>query len=391
MFRELLIFLYLSIFRIPFTIFRLFPQKKKTVFVSSFGDNTLFTAKEVSKQTESQIIILKTSQCKVDFRSENADWVVLEFEVSHILDWLRSIYHLATAQKVFVDNYFGFLAVTRFKDNVECIQLWHAAGAIKKFGLEDPSIQDRTPDAIKRFRKVYDRFDYVAVGSERMATIFQQSFGLSDERMLRVGIPRTDFFFDESEKETAKKKLMDDMPLIGEKKVILYAPTFRNEHLINPEIALDIKALYEKLSDQYILLLRLHPAVQATVENQFPGFVFNVSKGYDINQLLVITDILITDYSSIPFEFSLLEKPMIYYAYDLQEYHQERGFQEDYEKLVPGPVVESTEEIIKIIEKNEFDMERVRAFAAEWNQYSTGNSSRNMVEALYKKDKSPAR
>ncbi|HAM80642.1 CDP-glycerol glycerophosphotransferase family protein [Ornithinibacillus bavariensis] len=391
MFRELLIFLYLTTFRIPFTFFKLFPQKKKTVFVASFGDNSLFIAKEVAKQTDDQIVILKDSQCKLDFRQDDPNWTVIEFKVSHLLGWFRSIYHLATSQKVFVDNYFGFLSVARFKKNVQCIQLWHAAGAIKKFGLEDPSIKERTPGTIKRFIKVYDRFNYVAVGSERMATIFQRSFGLSDDRMLRVGIPRTDFFFNSLEKQKADKLLKEEIPVIGKKRVILYAPTFRNDHLVNPEIVLDIQALYKKLSNQYILLLRLHPAVHAAFENDFPGFVFNVSKGYDINHLLVITDILITDYSSIPFEFSLLERPMIFYAYDLQDYRKERGFWEDYEKLVPGPIVENTDEIIELIEHSQFDLKRIQTFAAEWNQYSTGSSSKNMVKSLYKTDKSPAR
>jgi len=99
--------------------------------------------------------------------------------------------------------------------------------------------------------------------------------------------------------------------------------------------------------------------------------------------VLVGTDILITDYSSIPFEFSLLEKPMIFFAYDLDEYKETRGFGEDYEKLVPGPVVKDTDSVIEVIKQDQFDLGHVKAFAQEWNEYSNGDSSKRLIEALY--------
>src|SRR5699024_6931674 len=167
MVRELAINLYLLIFRIFFYTFILFPQKKKTTLVTSFRDNVIYTVKEIEKQTDDQDVILKTAQCKENVE-ERAHGTVLEFEVTCSFDWVKSIYHLATSRFVFVDNYFGFLAAVRLRAGVECIQLWHAAGAIKQFGLKDPSIEYRTERARRRFKKVYDRFDHVVVGSEKM-------------------------------------------------------------------------------------------------------------------------------------------------------------------------------------------------------------------------------
>src|SRR5699024_2135915 len=131
----------------------------------------------------------------------------------------------------------------------------------------------------------------------------------------------------------------DIHPLIHQKNVILYAPTFRDDLLHSADIAVDIDQLYRELRDEYVLLLRLHPAVRGTFVNQYPDFVLDVSGYPDIHSLLIVTDLLITDYSSIPFEFSILGKPMIFFAYDLEYYAATRGFWEDYESLVPGPIV----------------------------------------------------
>ncbi|MBU5465337.1 CDP-glycerol glycerophosphotransferase family protein [Virgibacillus sp. MSJ-26] len=381
--RELAISLYLLVFRIIFNICKLFPQKKKTTFISSFGDNVLYTVNELEKQTDDRVVILKTSQCRIDFNK--GERMVLLFEPKHLFEWVHSIYHLATSRMIFVDNYFGFLAVADFKSDVKCIQLWHAAGAIKQFGLKDPSNDRRSPRAIQRFQQVYDRFDHVVVGSEKMAAIFRESFGLGDDRMLRTGIPRTDFYFEKASEAVASQELKQTLPLIGEKKVILYAPTFRDEALDSAEIMLDVDRLYEEFASEYVLLLRLHPAIQGKFLNQYPGFVIDVSGYPDIHRLLVVTDVLVTDYSSIPFEFSLLGRPMIFFAYDLEVYEEARGFREDYKMLIPGPVVRDTEALIDVMKEGQFDYERILTFAEEWNEYSDGTSSKCLIEAVYER------
>src|SRR5690625_2841665 len=141
MLRELAISLYLLVFKILFNLFKLFPLKKKTTFVVSFGGNTLFTMKELEKQTEDSVVILKTSTCPIYF-ARTPRRRIINFETKNMFHWLLSVHHLATSHNVIVDNYYGFLSVTNFKPGTQCIQLWHAAGAIKQFGLKDLSIKD---------------------------------------------------------------------------------------------------------------------------------------------------------------------------------------------------------------------------------------------------------
>lgn len=382
MVREIAIFIYLFIFRILFFIFKWFPQKEKTTFVASFGDNVLFTLQELEKHSKQDTIILKTAQCKVHY-VPSATRTIIDFSPRKVFAWIQSIYHLATSRHIFVDNYYGFLAVTSFKKGTTCVQLWHAAGAIKQFGLKDLSNEHRSRKAFNRFKKVYNRFTHVVVGSDHMATIFEEGFDLPNERMLRTGVPRTDFFFNKRRVHNVRALLQQDFPMKEGKKVLLYAPTYRDDELEIDSIALDIDRFYEEFHEEYILLLRLHPAVSGTLANTYPDFVYDVSTYPNINHLLLITDVLISDYSSIPFEFALLERPMIFFAYDLDEYARERGFWDNYNHIVPGPVVETNEALIQAIHAGEYDMEAIRSFRDEWNTYSSGNSSKRLVEEIY--------
>ncbi|MRH41296.1 CDP-glycerol glycerophosphotransferase family protein [Aquibacillus halophilus] len=382
--REILISIYLSFFHVFFSICNFLPQQNKTTFVASFGDNVFYTARALASTDTSEIVILKTTNCKIDFQAIT-EAKVITFKAMNPFNFLKSIYHLATAETVMVDNYFGFLSAVSFRSNVTCVQLWHAAGAIKKFGLLDPSVKYRSKRALKRFLEVYSRFHYVVVGSEKMASIFKKSFGLTNENILRTGIPRTDMFFDQQYKIETKNCLRKHIPITADKKVIMFAPTFRDEQLSMTSLPLNVEKMYKELSNDYVLLLRLHPAVKYTFKNEFPDFLIDVSSYPNINDLLLITDYLITDYSSIPFEFSLLQKPMIFLAYDFEEYTKTRGFWEDYKLDIPGPLVKNTTEVINTIQLDKFNMKKIKDYAAKWNQYSKGLSSENLVNTLYRK------
>lgn len=307
--------------------------------------------------------------------------------LKNIKEWLLSIFHLATSKVLIVDNYFPFLAAITFKKDVECIQIWHAAGALKTFGLQDKAISKRTKKAHQRFHSVYNQFHKVVVGSEKMGQIFMKSFGLPYERMLPTGVPRTDFFYDSEQQCKIRAKLYQDYPNFKGKKVILYAPTFRHGRLDNQEVNLDFDELYNELKEQFVFIVKLHPAVQVNLdfEKLYPDFIYDFSRYKNVNELLVITDYLITDYSSIPFEFAIMRKPMIFYSYDLEEYKREQGVIDKYERVVPGPIVKNTEELIELILHCSFDKSKIHDFSIEWNEYSKGTSSKQLVKYILNK------
>src|SRR5699024_6544315 len=221
------------------------------------------------------------------------------------------------------------------------------------------------------------------VGSKQMEKVFKESFGLPEERFLYTGIPRTDFFFDNKLIDKARQRLLDNFPIIKDKKMLLYAPTYRDGSLDTAELHMDLDKMYDQFKYEFVIFLRLHPAVDGKFNNKYPGFIYNVSNYPWINDLLVGSDVLITDYSSIPFEYSLLQKPMIFYAYDYDEYALKRGIWDDYTERVPGPVVYNTNQLIETICDENFMLDRVQSFSDDWNAYSKGDAAKQVIESVY--------
>ncbi len=392
--REIIKEIYLLIYKVTFSIFNLLPSRNKVTFVISFGDNSRYVYDQIRRNKVScEAVVLYQGSSNSYFKNvDNIDLIPLNS--FNIYFYIKGIYHLATSKYVLIDNYFGFLAALDFKKGVECIQLWHASGAIKKFGLEDQSVVSRSKRAKARFSKVYKNFHKVVVGSDVMADYFIKAFGLSSKNILFTGIPRTDFFFDKDSKKSIKERFNERHPELLQKKKVLYAPTYRDGQLNHFELKLDLNLMEKELGDDYVLLLRLHPAIKDTSNYavQHPGFVYDFSSAkFDINELLLIADYLITDYSSIPYEFSLLGKPMVFFAYDLDTYEMERGLWDRYEKMVPGPIVKSSEEIITVIKESSFDLKVVKDYSRKWNKYSNGQSSENLVNYMLFNNKKTGR
>ncbi|QOV10414.1 CDP-glycerol glycerophosphotransferase family protein [Viridibacillus arvi] len=383
MLKEFIIYIYLFLNRIVFGLFKFSPQKNKIVFLCDFGDNARFVIRELQLRGFEEIYVLKTSKCKDDFTDLGLlAGHVVDFHTSNIGDYLKGLYHLATGSKVLIDNYFAILSATPFREGVECIQLWHAAGAIKKFALQDPSIMFRSPSAVKRFEKVYGRMTKVIIGSDEMVPIFRSAFGMRQDQFLRFGIPRTDFYFKQEEENNARSEILKLYPQLEEKKVILYAPTFRDQQLLEQKIPLNFVEIMDSLGEDFAMVIKLHPAVAHNVESIAHPAIVSVANDVPISKLLFVTDYLISDYSSIPFEFALLGKPQIFYPYDLEAYEMERGFWTDYEQLVPGPVVSNDEELVYVLLHHEFNQEQVEAFSNDWNTYSDGHASERLAAYL---------
>ena len=386
--RELIILIYLTCFKITFNICKLFPLKNKTTFLISFPENPLYLYDQLKKQNiDTSIVFLCQQRCLDTFNQTNE--LTYPIDGKNMIHFFRGIFHLATSKQIIADNYYGFLAITKFKPSVRCIQIWHAVGAIKQFGIKDPSNTNRTAKAIDRFKDVYARFDQIVVGSDFMGNIFKQAFLTDDKSILKLGVARTDFFFNREQQNDIKKVLYQANPLLKEKKVILYAPTFRKSKTTTVHFPLEISAMYESLKDDYLLILKLHPNVdiQTDFTKEYPDFLSDYSHYPTINNLLVITDILITDYSSIPMEFSFFKRKMIFYAYDLEQYQLEQGFWEDYEQSVPGPVVKNTAGIVDHILDNEIDIQKINSYAKKWTEYCDGKASKKLVMELFKQQR----
>lgn len=295
-------------------------------------------------------------------------------------------YHLATSQFVLLDNAFLPMAYIVFSKKVSVIQLWHGTGTIKRFGQ-----YVNTGWLSKLEKRANEKITHLIVSSEESKSESAGAFGVEEDKIFIYGLPRTDIFFDRDQIEERKLKFYKQYPKLTGKKLILYAPTFRDLETEHPKLALDSAKLLEGLPEDYVILLRLHPFVAAACEKDVgtnqgnAGQVINMSSYDDINTLLMVSDYLITDYSSVIFEYCLLNKPIIFYAYDLEEFSDHgRGFNRPYEEYVPGPIAKDTEDILNLLKNDQFDLTKIRSFVNRSYRFLDGNSAERLYLHIFK-------
>lgn len=289
---------------------------------------------------------------------------------------------LAVSGAVLMDNEFLPLAYTRIRKNVKVIQLWHGTGTIKKFG------HDVNSGAMLRLVKKADgRITHLIVNSNYTKRLYQKAFGVSEERVYVTGIPRTDILFSEEGKKRCKEKFFNVYSFLKGRKLIMYAPTFRDNEVKSPKCMIDFDRWVSETDEDTVLLVRLHPYVSAAYDDaslkKYNGRVVNVSSYDDVNTLLYVSDALITDYSSIIFEYILLDRPMYFYAYDLKLFEDDdRGFYENYEEYVPGEVVTDMDGLMAAVKSDDRYQDEREAFKNASYRYTDGKSTERFMELL---------
>lgn len=284
---------------------------------------------------------------------------------------LEFLFHLNTSKYIFSNNgIFSFYPLKREQIN---IQVWHAAGAFKKFYLNKNNFILNKKSA----------YNLLTVSSDKVIDIYQEAFGIEREKVKNLGIPRADIFFKANEKLKVKEKFFEKYPELKNKKIIMYAPTFRDNDKGNFKLKLDIQLMKEKLEKSgYVLLLRLHPSIKKDDIKVDSIFSFDFGKYEQVSDLLIVSDILISDYSSIIFEFSIMKKPILFYSYDVEEYIKDRGFYYNYYEFIPNKINYTTEGIIDSIINEEWDLERIERFAKYFFNPFDGNSTERVLKEV---------
>ncbi len=276
-------------------------------------------------------------------------------------------YRLATARIFVVDDYYFPRYAAAPRHGTTTIQVWHACGAFKRFGY---SVLDKSfganEESIRRLA-IHTNYDICLVSSMNVAPAYAEAFRQPLERFTsRTGIPRTDILFGEERTAAIAAGIRERYAIPDGRRVILYAPTFRGDsiRLARTPEDLDLGLLQQTLGEDHVVLLRLHPFVRAAgpIDPSLAGFVIDVSDHPDINELMLVSDILVSDYSSAIYEFSLLGRPMAFFAPDQDAYEGERGFYFEYRTGVPGPIFETSRELADFLRAGVFDLDRVARF-----------------------------
>ena len=296
---------------------------------------------------------------------------------------LRS-YRVASSRLVIVDDYFFPIYPVKKRPGVTIVQVWHACGAFKRFGRATLEAEWGADQIFLKWVPIHSNYDLTLVSSASIAPIYAEAFGQSTETISAAfGIPRTDVLLPSPRRDAAERAVRERLGLRDGRTTILYAPTFRGADLkeaVAPEL-LDIAALHRALGSEYRLILRLHSFVKSAmrIPPEVGDFVVDASAEPDANEVLLAGDILVSDYSSIIFEYALLNRPMAFLAPDLAAYERERGFFFDYRTGVPGPVLEETEQLARWIQAKQFDLQRVRTFAATSFDVMDGRATERFV------------
>lgn len=299
------------------------------------------------------------------------------------------VYYLATADYIFMDDFQPEIYKVEYDPQVKIIQLWHACGAFKTVGFE--RIKAKGAPAFNT--SVHKCYTHVPVSSELVVNHYSEAFALDKSKFYPVGVPRTDIFFDDDYKKETAEKMYREFPLAKKaERVILYAPTFRGagaKSAYFPIHMLNYRKIGEYLKrTNSVMIIKMHPFVSNAVNipEGFEDVFIDASDYREVNDILFITDVLITDYSSVIYEMSLLKKPMLFYAFDLKSYVADRGFYEPYETMVPGKIVKNIQEMLKALEENDFEQYKLENFVERNFKYRDGKSTDRVIELVFGKD-----
>lgn len=284
------------------------------------------------------------------------------------------------------------------KENQFYLQTWHGT-PLKRLAHDIVEVENQTFYRSGMNRKqmtdTYDndvsKYNYMIAPNEFSFEVFQSAFRINPERLIKTGYPRNDFLTNIKAEEIDEIKARFHIP--ANKKVLLYAPTWRDNSYNTRGYTFELKADFhrwkEVLGDEYIVLFKPH----YLIINKFEGdeslkdFLISVDANADINDLYVISDVLVTDYSSVFFDYANLNRPMYFYMFDLEEYADElRGFYFDIYEKMPGDIISNEEDLLQKIKEGNYDYSRLETFNQKFNEWQDGHASQRVLNLVFGKE-----
>lgn len=285
-------------------------------------------------------------------------------------------FYLMTSKVIVTDDYVRYMRVIKLRNEQKLIQIWHACGAFKKFGLDAPSLL--TPE---EERATHSQYSAVAVTSEKCRESYASAFGISKEICLPLGLPRTDSLI-KSAPEMCRN-IFEKHPELKNKKIYLYCPTFRENEgkRIEYNPAIDWDKLSKALHDDEIFIIRRHPLMDYRFENGEYTGILDLSNESTL-ELTAASKVIVTDYSSVIYDAALLSVPTVFYCPDYKKY--ERGFYLDFPDGLPGEMITDSLDLLDCIRKTAENppVGKAEKFICEQLSACDGNSTARVVELI---------
>jgi CDP-glycerol glycerophosphotransferase (TagB/SpsB family) len=292
---------------------------------------------------------------------------------------------LAQADVILLDDYQPIIYRLPPDPEQRIVQLWHASGAFKTVGYS----RIGKPGGPSPFWRRHKNYTHAIVSGQHDVPYYAEAFGLPEDRVIPTGIPRMDRFFDPAHRAASLARAREAFPQIAGRFVILFAPTFRGA---GPRSArydyeqVDWPALHATcLAKDAVVIVKMHPFIRepAPIPDSLRDRLVDATRTtMDVNDLLFAVDLLITDYSSIVFEFSTQLKPMLFFAYDLEEYVASRDFYVPFDEFVPGRIARTFDEVVAAIQRDEYEAEKVPIFRSRHFDHLDGGATDRVIDQL---------
>ena len=300
-----------------------------------------------------------------------------------IKSWLKTLVNIAKSDVIFIDDYAPIFGYLNLSERTRLVQVWHAGEGFKSVGYSRFG-KDGSPHPGE---SVHKKYDYVTVGSKKLIHVYEEVFGIEKSAFLPTGMARLDDFLNQEKIAEFKKEFYKEYPNLENKKVILFAPTFRGtgqkEAYYDYE-KLDLKQIYDFCGEESVFLAKVHPFVTEKIQipKEYQERIFDFAEYPNINDLYYVTDILITDYSSNYYEYALLKKPVLFFTYDREKYELLRGVHRSVKEHAPGKVCDSFEELMNALYEKDYEYEKIEKFVEDnFGEYD-GHACDRIIDQL---------
>lgn len=285
----------------------------------------------------------------------------------------KQMYYMASSKVIIIDGYNILISTLQHRKTTKIIQIWHALAAIKKFGYQTIDKKGGISSKKAKLLHLHEKYDYVISGSDAMKEPFSEAFHTPIDKIFSIGTPYIDYLV---KTKPNKKKAYSDYPCLKNKKVILYCPTFRkNGRNVVDEIVKDIDL------DTYCLIIRLHPLDLVNTLKSVPeGVLMNPKVEYVT--LLKMADYVITDYSALMIEASIVSANILLYVYDYEQYEAENGLNINLFEELKGCVFKDFHDLMKCIENNQYNKQSLLSFRKKYITNLKGNSTEEIYNLI---------
>lgn len=353
---------------------KIMPTRNQIVFISMQSDlpslDFKLLADEIkSKQSDIKLVFL----CKKmnSNLSKKTDYIKYVFNMIGYM--FKAMYYLATSKVCITESYCVPISILKHKETLKIIQIWHASGAVKKFGYQALDTKEGKSKEIAELMGMHKNYDYVIAPSEVTKNIFSEAFNIDKEKVVKLGLPRLEYIT--NSKYDKSEEIYQRYPELKDKKIILYVPTFRKGKNVNIDELLN----YPIDKNKYKLIIKLHPLEDANIPDEYL-----VDSSYTSFDLIKIADYIITDYSILSIEASILEKPVFLYLYDLEEYDKNRGLNVDLCSELKTFTTKTFSDIMNKIENNDFDIGEIVKYKEKYIEINTENTTEKLCDFILK-------